>query len=97
MNTLWESIVSLAGDERDQPVTISEAIARSAVGDKVAEVEIRRFIADGLLIEGEDGTVRLSGRGQRMGADLHPGSSLEDLKADESANEAPAQEMTPPG
>lgn len=88
MNTLWESIVNLAGENHSGEILLSDAISRSAVSDQVAQVEVRRFVADGLLQDLGGGKFRLSSRGARIGEELHPGSSIDDLKADEAANEA---------
>lgn len=89
VNTLWESIVKLAGENGEADFDIQEAISRSAVSDQVAQVEVRRFVADGLLTETGNGRFSLTGRGAKIGEDLFPGSSIEDLKADEGANDAP--------
>lgn len=64
LETLWESICRLSGDDGTKQVPLAEAIARSAVPDMVARVEVRRMIADGLL-EGDEAGVTLTERGRK--------------------------------
>lgn len=62
--TLWESICRLAGPKLEREVQLSEAIDGSAVSEKIARVEVRRFKEDGLL-EGDGEMVKLTDRGRR--------------------------------
>ena len=64
LDTLWESICRLAGDDGKGAVRLTEAVHRSAVPEKVAHVEVRRMIEDGLLA-GDNDTVQLTERGRR--------------------------------
>jgi hypothetical protein len=64
LDTLWESICRLAGDDGKGPVPLDEAVHRSAVPHNVARVEVRRMVEDG-LIEVQAETVQLTERGRK--------------------------------
>jgi hypothetical protein len=64
LDTLWESICRLAGDDGKGSVRLEDAVHRSAVPQKVARVEVRRMIEDG-LIDGDEEMVQLTERGRR--------------------------------
>ncbi len=63
-DTFWDSICRLAGESGDQTIPLAEAIDGSAVPDKIARIELRRFLEDG-LVEGDDQAIRLTERGRR--------------------------------
>lgn len=64
MNTLWESICLLAGEDATAPISLAEAIRHSAVPAAVAKVEVKRFANDGLLVQ-QDDVLTLTDRGRK--------------------------------
>lgn len=70
LETLWECICRLSGEDGTNEVPLDDAVARSAVPHNVAVVEVRRMIEDG-LIEGDERTVKLTERGRRSCSDIY--------------------------
>lgn len=64
MQTLWEAICALAGEDGQAWVSLGEAVDKSAAPMKVAQVEVRRLVVDGLLEERGE-RLRLTERGRR--------------------------------
>ena len=71
LDTLWESICRLSGEEGKAQVQLDEAVERSAVPKSVAVVEVRQMAEDG-LIETQEETITLTDRGRKSRAEtLH--------------------------
>lgn len=70
LNTLWESLCSLAGSDGSSPINVTEAVRLSAVPDVVAQVELKRMMEDGLL-EGDGEVVHLTDRGRKSCSDVN--------------------------
>lgn len=71
MQTLWEAISVLAGEDGDAWVELAEAVDKSAAPMIVAQVEVRRMVADGLLEESGP-RLRLTDRGRRIRTEFSP-------------------------
>ncbi len=64
--TLWESICALAGTDGTAEVGLDDAVGQSAVPMKVAEVEVRRMVDDGILVyAASEERIQLTDRGRR--------------------------------
>jgi hypothetical protein len=88
--TLWESICRLAGKDGMAAVSIAKATEGSAVPQNVAEVEIRQFLDNGLIVDAGDGMVRLSEAGRTSCGQIHhTPTSVTNVTADMSEPEVP--------
>jgi hypothetical protein len=90
--TLWESICDRSGKDGQAEVNVAEAVGASAVNEAIGEVEIRRFLEDGLIVQSGDGTIRLTDAGRNSCSQIHHSPlSVTDVASD--PNDASTVEM----
>ncbi len=69
--TLWESICKLSGKDKTDVVSIAEAVDQSAVSRGIADVEIQRLVAEGMVTLLDSDQLQLTGEGRKACVDMH--------------------------
>lgn len=69
--TLWESLCKLSGSDKTGVISVQEALEHSAVSRGIADVEIQRLIAEGMLFDAGNDQVQLTEEGRKACVDLH--------------------------
>jgi len=83
LETLWECICRLAGEGGEAKVRIAEAVDASAVPEKVAVVELRLMVNDGLITT-DDQELQLTERGRKACSEVQRSPTEDGVFAPES-------------
>ncbi len=79
MKTLWETICLLSGPNGADPVSIHDAVSKSAVTEGIAGVEIEEFEKAGFIRKLDSDRIALTPSGQVRRANLHQTSVVTDV------------------